>query len=76
MADINWLKKIVTVHKFHVELTYSRITDWYLTITRRGSKVGGGDLIVFDGQDSDLSLLLAKAEVAVKEYCTDNLGGY
>lgn len=76
MADINWLKKIVTVHKFHVELTYSRITNWYLTITRRGSKAGGGDLIVFDGQDSDLSLLLAKAEVAVKEYCTDNLGGY
>lgn len=76
MADINWLKKIVTVHKFHVELTYSSITDWCLTITRRECKVGGGDLIVFDGQDSDLSLLLAKAEVAVKEYCTDNLGGY
>lgn len=76
MADISWLNKIVTVHKFHIELTYSSITDWCLTITRRGCKVGGGDLIVFDGQDNDLSLLLAKAEVAVKEHCTDKLGGY
>ena len=76
MADINWLAEIVKVHKFHIEFYYSSITDWCLTITRRGCKVGGGDLIVFDGQNSDLSLLLAKAEVAVKEYCTDNLGGY
>lgn len=76
MADINWLAEIVKVHKFHIEFYYSSITDWCLTIKRKGCKVGGGDLIVFDGQDSDLSLLLAKAEVAVKEHCTDNLGGY
>lgn len=76
MADINWLAEIVKVHKFHIEFYYSSITDWCLTITRRGCKVDGGDLIIFDGQDCDLSLLLAKADVAVKEHCSDNLGGY
>lgn len=76
MADINWLAEIVKVHKFHIEFYYSSITDWCLIITRKGCDVDGSDLIVFDGQDCDLSLLLAKAEVAVKEYCLEELGGY
>lgn len=76
MADINWLKKIVKVHKFHIEFYYSSITDWCLTITRKGCDKDGGDVVVFEDECHDLSLLLSKAEVAVKEYCLEELGGY
>ena len=76
MADINWLAEIVKVHKFHIEFYYSSITDWCLTITRKGCAKDGGDVVVFDDECYDLSLLLSKAEVAVKEYCLEELGGY
>ncbi|KGF52401.1 HAD family hydrolase [Prevotella amnii] len=76
MADINWLAEIVKVHKFHIEFYYSSITDWCLIITRKGCNKGGGDIVVFDDECNDLSLLLSKAEVAVKEYCLEELGGY
>ena len=76
MADINWLAEIVKVHKFHIEFYYSSITDWCLTITRKRCDKDGGDAVVFDDECYDLSLLLSKAEVAVKEYCLEELGGY
>ena len=76
MADINWLAEIVKVNKFHIDLSYSSITMWCLTITRRKCAKGCADITVFDDECNDLSLLLAKAEVAVKEYCFEELGGY
>ena len=76
MTDISWLAEIVKVHKFHIEFYYSSITDWCLTITRKGCAEDGSDIVVFDDECCDLSLLLAKAEVAVKEYCSEKLGGY
>lgn len=76
MADINWLKDIVKVHKFHITMGYAPTCGWVVYVMRRGCASDGGDLTIFDGEDSDLSLLLAKAEVAVKEYCAEELGGY
>lgn len=76
MADINWLLEIVKVHKFHITMGYAPVCGWVVYVMRRGCASDGSDLIIFDGEDSDLSLLLAKAEVAVKEYCINELGGY
>ena len=76
MADINWLSDIVKEHKFHITIDYSPTSDWVVYVMRKGCASDGSDLVIFDGEDSDLSLLLAKAEVAVKEYCTNELGGY
>lgn len=76
MADINWLKDIVKVYKFHITIDYSPVSNWVVYVMRKGCAYDGSDLVIFDGEDSDLSLLLAKAEVAVKEYCSENLGGY
>lgn len=76
MLDINWLSKIVKVHKFHITMDYSPVCDWNLYVMRKGCAEDGINIIVFEGQNSDLSLLLAKAEISVKEYCTENLGGY
>ena len=76
MADINWLKDIVKVYKFHIPIDYSPLSKWGVYVMRKGCAYDGSDLVIFDGEDSDLSLLLAKAEVAVKEYCSENLGGY
>ena len=76
MADINWLAEIVKVHKFHITIDYSQVSDWVAYVMRKGCASDGSDLVIFEGEDPDLSLLLAKVEVAVKEYCSEHLGGY
>lgn len=72
-------------HRFpvHVEITYSKITDWMIYVYKKGaakdypkSDSAQGDAVLCCEQDSDMELCFAKAHVAVKEWLSDNNGGY
>lgn len=72
-------------HRFpiHVEIYYSKIMDWYITITKKGCASDypraqhiGEDVIIVEVQDSDISLCFAKAHVMLKQWLLEFEGGY
>ena len=50
--------------------------DWCLHIWKKGCGEEGKDLEICKEQERDLSLILAKGEVAIKEWLLENDGGY
>ena len=68
---------------FHMEIYYSKIMDWCITVTKKGcakefpkSAHEGDDVIMVQVQDLDMELCFAKAHVAIKEWLIENVGGY
>jgi len=57
-----------------MEIYHSSIVDWRITIEKRKT-LTEGDLIV-DVQHCDYKYALAKAEVELKEWLSENNGGY
>ena len=72
---IDWLV-LVERCPAHFELYYSKHMDWRLKIWKKGCAEDGSDIVICDEQDCDLSLVLAKGEVALKEWMSENQGGY
>ena len=68
----------------HLEVYYSKICDWCITITKKGcasdypkaETVNGADVLIVQEQDCDMELCFAKAHVALKEWLSDFEGGY
>lgn len=73
--SIQWIK-LAQEHTMHFELYYSKNMDWYLHIYKEGCGENGGDIEICEEQSCDLSLVLAKGEVAIKEWLLENNGGY
>lgn len=63
-------------HTMHFELYYSKTMDWCLHIWKKGCGENGADIGICDEQAPDLNLVLAKGEVALKEWLLENKGGY
>jgi len=68
---------------FHMEIYYSKIMDWCITVTKKGcakefpkSAHEGDYVIMVQVQDLDMELCFAKAHVAIKEWMIENVGGY
>lgn len=76
MNFLQWLDRKVHDSAMHIELFYNKTCDWMLCIYKKGCALDGGDIVIFDGQECEIDLLLAKAEVAVKEWLSENEGGY
>ena len=73
--NTNWLR-LVQDHTMHFELYYSKVMDWCLHIWKKGCGENGEDIEICQEQDVDLNLLLAKGEVAIKEWLIENNNGY
>ena len=73
---LQWFDEVVDSTPMHFELTYSKTIDWFIYIWRKGTGKDDANEEIFRCMDIDLSLLFAKAEIAVKEYLTDTNGGY
>lgn len=72
-------------HRFpvHVEIYYSKIMDWCITITKKGcaadypeSMHDGDDAILVQEQGPDMQLVFAQAHVHLKEWLLEHNGGY
>ena len=71
----DWFE-LVKQHTMHFELYYSKTVDWCLRVWKKGFGENGADIEICNVQDYDLSLVLAKGEVAIKEWLLENNGGY
>lgn len=67
----------------HMEIYYSKIMDWCITITKKGcasdypgSPRRGEDAVLVREQSMDMELCFAKAHVALKEWLLEHENGY
>ena len=67
----------------HLEIYYSKIMDWCITVTKVGcakdypdAKHEGDSIVLVRAQDGDMSLCFAKAHAALKEWLREFNGGY
>ena len=73
---LEFFDEIVKGYPMHLDITYSRITDWCISIWRKGCGENGEDVYILNVFDSDIKLCLAKAQVGLKEWLLENYGGY
>ena len=77
MADfLRFFDDIVKRYPMHLEITYSKVTDWGIRIYRKGCADGGSDVEIVDVQDCDMELCFATAQVQLKNWLCDTEGGY
>lgn len=84
MSDfLKFFDDLVRCFPMHLEITYNKITDWCIEITKRGcaedypqSPSRGEDALLVFVQDGDMELCFAKAHVALKEWLFKHNGGY
>ena len=67
----------------HVDITYSKITDWSIVVYKKGcakdypeSDHDEDDVILVNVYDCDMQLCFAKAHVALKEWLLKFREGY
>ena len=63
-------------YPMHLEIGYCKICDWSIHIYKRGCGKNGGDLEIVNVQECDMELCFAKAQVELKEWLSENNGGY
>lgn len=80
---LKFVDELRQIHAIHVEIYYSKTMDWVIKIWMKGcaldypeSNHEDGDAILVHEQDMDMELVFAKAHVALKEWLTENEGGY
>lgn len=73
--NTEWFR-LAESYTMHLDFSYCRTCDWMLQIWKKGCGKDGEDLIIFNGQDTDPNLLIAKGEVALKEWLLENNRGY
>lgn len=73
MTQLQEIADICKRTPLHFDLSYGHICDFMLEIYKR---MDGKDERIFFDQDPDLSLLLSRGEVALKEWCMKKNGGY
>lgn len=73
--NTEWMK-LAEEHTMHIELYYSKNVDWCLRIYKKGCGENGADIEICNEQGCDLSYILAKGEVSLKEWLLENNRGY
>lgn len=63
-------------YPMHLEIGYNRVTDWCIDVYKRGCGENGKDLKILSVQDCDAKLAFARAQVELKEWLSENEGGY
>ncbi|MCM1440203.1 MAG: hypothetical protein NC131_13520 [Roseburia sp.] len=73
---LRFFDKKKDVVPMHLNIYYSKIMDYCINIYRAGCAPDGGDEIIVEIQECDVELTFAKAQVALKEWLSENMGGY
>jgi len=60
----------------HLEIYYSKIMDWCITIYKKCCGKNGEDLQIVSVQSCDVEYAFAKAQVELKNWLMKNDGGY
>ena len=80
---LRFLDEILKQFPLHIEISYNKTCDWGIYIYIKGcaqdypnSEKYGEDAIVVNVQDGDMELCFARAHVALKDWLSENNGGY
>ena len=73
---IEFFDEKVKTYPMHLEIYYSKIMDWCISIYKKGCGQNGEDLHILSVQSCDMNLAFAKAQVELKEWLSENEGGY
>ena len=84
MSDfLKFLDEKLKYFPMHVEIGYSKICDWTIYIYKQGcakdypeSNKSGDDAVIVNVSACDMELCFAKAHVELKEWLSENEGGY
>lgn len=73
---LRFFNKKKDMYPMHLNVYYSKIMDWCITVYKKGCGNNGEDLELCNVQDSDMELCFAKAHVELKQWLCENEGGY
>lgn len=77
MSDfLKFFAEKVRYYPMHLEVYYSKITDWSIHVWRNGTGDNGEDEEIVFVQGCDAELVFAKAQVELKEWLSEHEGGY
>lgn len=60
----------------HLEIYYSKIMDWCITVYKKGCGENGKDMQIVSVQSCDMEYAFAKAQVELKDWLLENNFGY
>ena len=60
----------------HLEVNYSRPSDWYVRIWKQGCGKNGEDILIFAKNHPDIEYVFASAQVALKDWLMEKECGY
>lgn len=63
-------------YPMHMEIYYSKIMDWCISVYKKGCGENGKDLEIVNVQHCDMELCFAKSHVELKEWLLEHEGGY
>lgn len=73
---LRFFKEKVKSYPMHLEIYYSKITDWTINIYKKGCAEDGGNLHICYVQNPDVEYAFAEAHVKLKEWLLEHEGGY
>lgn len=77
MSDfMKFFDTVTKSYPMHLEICYSKITDWSIHVYKKGCGEDGNDLEILYIQDGDADLAFALAQVKLKAFLIENRGGY
>ena len=74
-AFLKFFDSIADQNEFNLEIYYSSIVDWCITVGYKSTSKNHG-VKVISVQECDPELAFAKAQVQLKEWISTNKGGY
>lgn len=74
-AFLKFFDSIADQNEFNLEIYYSSIVDWCITVGYKSTSKNHG-VKVISVQEYDPELAFAKAQVQLKEWLSTNKGGY
>ena len=73
---LRFFNKIVEDYPMHLKIGYNKVADWWIYIYKRKCGENGKDLVIVNVSDCDMELCFARAQVQLKEWLSENEGGY
>lgn len=74
-AFLKFFDSIANQHGFNLEIYYSSIVDWCITVGYKSTNKNHGEKVI-SVQECEPELAFAKAQVKLKEWLSTNKGGY
>lgn len=73
---LSFFDDIVDAYPMHLEIYFSKITDWCIHVYKKGCGENGENLEIVNVQNGDVALCFAEAQVSLKNWLSENEGGY